>query len=159
VVSILYFAYGSNLLRERLLARCPTLTYAGRATLPAHRLTFDKQSRDGSGKCALESSDTAEGPAYERTSVKVLRAGEPITAVTYDARQRESGSLPYDWYLALVVAGAEQQGLSKVYVNRLRATSFLVDRDLERRARTDAIEALKLAGMAGVLEELVKRYR
>lgn len=169
MANILYFAYGSNLLRERLLARCPNLSYAGRVTLPAHRLTFDKSSVDGSGKCAIEPTqadevlgvlwnvptealaelDRAEGVGngYERRTVDIVMCdGRAVDAMTYGATKRQSGLKPYDWYLALVIAGAMQQGLSDAYIERLRATPFTADADLQRGTRRDALEVLSLAG-------------
>lgn len=48
---IYYFAYGSNMLTERLIARTPSARPVGTSLLPGHRLTFHKRGRDGSGKC------------------------------------------------------------------------------------------------------------
>jgi hypothetical protein len=40
--------------------------------------------------------------------------------------------LPFRWYLDFVVAGAEENGLPSDYCDRLRATAFVEDTDLER---------------------------
>jgi len=171
---VLYFAYGSNLLRERLLPRSPNLAFEGRALLADHRLTFDKVSTDMSGKCAFEASagevvqgvlwriprgdlmalDRHEGVGngYERCVMPVTReGGEPAQAVTYRATQAQRGRQAYDWYLALVIAGASQQSLPVNYVAGLRDTPFRVDGETHRKSRLDAIEALSAAGMLGVL--------
>ena len=132
--SIIYFAYGSNLLRERLLARCPSLSFASRAVLAGHQLAFDKASIDKSGKCAfvraegenvlgvlwdVPNEDLGEldkhegvGNGYEQCIVSVAREdGNTVEAVTYRATKHQQGLQPFDWYLALVVAGAVQQQL------------------------------------------------
>lgn len=176
--STLYFAYGSNLLRERLLARCPGMTPAGLATLPGHRLTFDKVSKDGSGKCAFEAVDEGEdevlgalwnvpvaelceldrveggGYGYERCQVPVRQADRECEALTYRATSRRAGLQPYDWYLALVLAGGNQQGMPKAYIDRLREKPFLRDNDVERKTRREALEALAAADMLHVLDAL-----
>ena len=174
---LLYFAYGSNLLRERLLPRCPNLVFEGRAVLTDHRLTFDKVSTDLSGKCAFEAAageavhgvlwriprgDLVEldrhegvGYGYEQCVMPVAReGGDAVPAVTYRATQLEPGKEPYDWYLALVIAGAGQQKLPADYVARLRGTSYRVDGDMSRPSHLDAIEALTHAGMLSVLDAL-----
>lgn len=176
--STLYFAYGSNLLRERLLARCPGITYAGLATLPGHRLTFDKVSNDGSGKCAFEAFndranevrgvlwnvpvaelgelDRVEGAGYgyERCQVIVRQVSRECEVLTYRATNRQAGLQPYDWYLALVLAGATQQGMPEAYIDRLRERPFRQDSDTARKARMEALEALAAADMLHVLEAL-----
>lgn len=173
-----YFAYGSNLLRERLLARCPGVTYAGLATLPGHRLTFDKVSKDGSGKCAfeaisgsenevlgvlwdvpiaeLDALDNAEGVGYgyERYQVTVQQAGRERDVLTYRATDCRAGLQPYDWYLALVLAGAIQQGMPAAYIDRLREMPFRQDSDAQRKTRREAWEALAHADMLHVLDAL-----
>lgn len=173
----LYFAYGSNLLRERLLARCPNLTFVGLATLAAHRLTFDKVSSDGSGKCTFEPDDAGEvsgvlwevleseledldlaegaGNGYERCRLTVLHADRKSEVLTYRATDFRPDLPPYDWYLALVVAGAKQQKLPEDYVKGLLATHFEVDPVINRRARRRALTALEDAGMMEVLYGLV----
>jgi hypothetical protein len=176
----LYFAYGSNLLRERLLPRCPNLVLEGRALLAEHGLVFDKVSSDTSGKCAFVSAAHAAvhgtlwrllqddlmeldrhegvGVGYERCVMPVMREdGCTELAVTYRATRLETGLLPFDWYLALVIAGASQQGLPEDYVAQLRASPFRVDSDIRRKARLEAIDALTNAGMMDVLRELQRR--
>jgi hypothetical protein len=54
--TFLYFAYGSNMLTRRLVASTPSATPVGIAYLEGYRLTFDKASRDGSGKCDIEAT-------------------------------------------------------------------------------------------------------
>ena len=177
---VAYFAYGSNMLRERLAARCSGVSFIGRATLPGFRATFDKPSKDGSGKGAFEPADChdlagvlwhvpeAELPAldrhegvgsgYERWRAPVLReSGQRIEALTYRATELRPGLRPYDWYLALVLAGAVQQGLPLEYIRELRATPFNVDTDLRRLGRCAAMRALHEANMLEVYESFSRR--
>ena len=46
-----YFAYGSNMLTERLQARVSSASFKSTAILPDYSLRFHKRSTDGSGKC------------------------------------------------------------------------------------------------------------
>ncbi len=170
---VLYFAYGSNLLRERLLPRGPNLDFVGRAALTDHRRTFDKVSDDTSGKCALEAAlgemahgvlwsiphtDLAQldrhegvGKGYEQCVMPITREnGEVEQAVTYRATRRQHGKQPFDWYLALVIAGATQQELPSEYVDRLRGIPFRRDEDASRKSRCDALDALDRASMMSV---------
>lgn len=176
MTSVLYFAYGSNLLKERLLARCPSTKYQGIAALIDHRRTFDKASKDGSGKCAFESSpgDAVEGVlwlipegelealdrlegvgvGYERWQVAVQENGDTREALTYRATQTKIGLLPYDWYLALVVAGAQQQRLSPAVVEGLRLAPSQRDTDFQRKQRQEALNTLRAAGFGEMADEL-----
>ncbi len=49
----LYFAYGSNLVAERLRGRVESARALEIARLPGRRLALDKLGRDGSGKANL----------------------------------------------------------------------------------------------------------
>ena len=53
---------------------------------------------------------------------------------------------PYDWYHALVLAGAEEHGLPNDHIELLRTSEFLPDTDLSRKGRRDALIALDKAG-------------
>lgn len=167
---IRYFAYGSNMLRERLVSRCAGARLLGRASLPGHRLVFEKRSVDGSAKCAYERSvgDALEGvvwsipdealnaldrlegrgSGYEREQIEVRmeQAGEPVSAMTYRATELVADRQPYDWYLALVRAGADQQGLTPELRNWLATVDATSDPNPERESRQDALAALRTAG-------------
>lgn len=176
-MAALYFAYGSNLLRERLLSRCPRAEFIGRGLLRRHRLSFEKVSTDGSGKCAVERDDGCEvqgvawrvhsseldgldlsegvSRGYERSSVAVELEDATIQdAIAYRATQRDPSLIPYDWYLALVVAGARQQRLGKPYISILRATPWMPDPIESRRSRREAIALLRRAGFGEVANVL-----
>ena len=52
-----YFAYGSNMLTERLRARCPSAVRVGIAEAANFALEFGKRSKDNSGKATLVTAD------------------------------------------------------------------------------------------------------
>ena len=132
--TFIYFAYGSNMLTERLRARCPSAEIIGTADAHGYKICFEKKGKYGSGKATLASSDPrsdkttgilfqinkselgqldrAEGKnkGYYRDDKFPVTSTENgnILAVTYIAEEFVRGLFPYDWYLALVVAGAMQ---------------------------------------------------
>ncbi len=175
--AVVYFAYGSNLLRERLLARCPNAILVGKASLPGSCVTFGKLSADGSGKAALEPDedglacgvlwtvpflelpalDRLEGNSrgYERVQIRATGAdGISVDAMTYFATRLLPGLKPYDWYVALVVAGAMQQELPHDYIHRLESTSSMPDPNRQRRTRRDALDALSRSGFQEMVDVL-----
>lgn len=104
---ILYFAYGSNMLAQRLTARCSSARVHCIGAVAGYALAFSKKSKDGSGKATLIASkdrassvqgvvfelarneldelDRSEGrgKGYERI-VKVRAAhGATLKAITY----------------------------------------------------------------------------
>ncbi|WP_112322575.1 gamma-glutamylcyclotransferase family protein [Oceanibium sediminis] len=166
---MLYFAYGSNLLTHRLLARCPSARVHGTARLAGHRVTFEKYSFiDGSGKATLRSAPGAEahgvlyalpdaelamldaiegvGKGYDRVQgISVQTAAGSVTATTYIASDLRAALAPFDWYLALIFAGAEEHGLSHVTAS-LRATPTQADPVADRPVRLAALAALTAGG-------------
>lgn len=167
--SVRIFAYGSNMLVSRFVARAPRARLLGVARLPGYRITWDKRSVDGSGKCHVEqglphemvwgvgyecapsdlrSVDAAEGPGYERVTVTVELAGQPVDMHCYRARShwRSAGLLPYDWYRELVLAGACEHGHPSEYVAALRAVPAVTDPDPNRPGRLAALAALGAHG-------------
>lgn len=167
-----YFGYGSNMLTQRLTAanRCPNARLVGVATVEAFHLDFSKRSkRDGSGKAtlrprnagrvygvlfdiplteldALNREEGLNSGYYLVDDFKVSYAGETVTARAYLAEKNEEDLRPFDWYLALTVAGAHQHQIPADYVANLRATPYTVDNDLSRASRKEALNALHLAG-------------
>ena len=59
-----YFAYGSNMLRERLLKRVPGATVTGLASVRGRILRFQKKSSDGSAKCDLARTQCDDDQAW-----------------------------------------------------------------------------------------------
>ena len=129
---IQYFAYGSNMLRARLLDRGVVLLDEGQPVQIAnHKLVFNKKSDDGSSKAnlmpaadvttwgilfsvdpnSLSGLDAAEGAPmhYRRDAATVRTQQGDREAITYFAQSDKLLSIsdrPWDWYLALIVAGA-----------------------------------------------------
>ena len=117
------------MLHSRLQARCPSAKPLGNAKAQGYRLEFSKKSVDGSGKATLVASDDGSkipgilytisdedqvkldraegaGSGYERLNDFLVETEDgPKIAITYLADMTESNLIPYDWYLALVVAG------------------------------------------------------
>lgn len=161
--TFLYFAYGSNMLTRRLRKRTPSAVVIGTGFVEGHRLTFDKVSTDGSGKCNIESTndradrvygvlfsiemseardlDEAEGlgRVYQKSEVRVVSPTGALTAVAYIADNTNPLLLPYDWYKDFVVRGAVEHKLPAVYVRRLQTTGSQRDPNEKRRTRNEAV--------------------
>jgi gamma-glutamylcyclotransferase len=164
-----YFAYGSNMLTARLHFRCPGAEKIGPAFLTGYSLCFDKRSRDGSGKCTIRhtgnpsdvvhgvlftipqsqvpSLDRAEGEGtdYDRVAIQAeTKNDKTVPAETYIAKVEkiDRHAIPYDWYLDLVVTGAEQHGLPKAYIEKLRRVRAFPDPMPQRRERLEAVKQL-----------------
>lgn len=169
--TILYFAYGSNMMTARLKARCPSATPVGVAFADDHRLTFWKQGRDGSGKGHLARSpgmaqpgvlftlsendlvalDAIEGAGkgYRRADDFIVRlkdGNRTTPAATYLATTLDETLQPYDWYLALVLAGAREHVFDEEILRQLRATSWREDPEPHRASRHEAIGLITTAG-------------
>lgn len=172
-MTFLYFAYGSNMLSSRLIARCNSARVFGAATAENHTIEFSKPSKDKSGKATLilsdesdvhtqgvlfeintaelQSLDKAEGAGYgyvrnDAFSVVLSDDGTVVTAVTYIADKLQAGIKPFDWYLALVVAGALEHNLDDHHIDSLLAVPYDNDLDIDRQSRRDALAALSKHG-------------
>lgn len=161
--TFLYFAYGSNMLSRRLLARTPSAFVSAMGYVSGRRLTFDKMSSDGSGKWDIERTanptdrvygvvfkvacdekarlDVAEGlgKGYREEPVTAVVSSGPVDALAYVATAKEPALRPYHWYKALVVAGACEHGLPQPYVEWLRTIDSKPDPKAERRAENEAL--------------------
>ena len=163
-----YFAYGSNMLAERLQARI-TAENPTRYSLECHRLRFHKRSSDCSGKCNViftgQSSDVVHGVIFDvpenqiteldthegvgfgyiRKQCRFLIEGVENDVFIYvaDADHIDDALVPYRWYLELVLSGAEQNGLPRDYVSGLCAMPFTRDPKPDRETRLEALEALE----------------
>ena len=168
---MLYFAFGSNLLPARLQRRCPKARVLTPALARGYCVVFDKLSEDTSGKAnlvACHAADAAIGVVYELAEddlyaldafegsgyrredefpVTSIATGEELRACTYVARQRVPGLRPYDWYLAMVLAGLAHHGIEDSYVEKMRMTRFDTDALESRQARRNALRDLEAAGI------------
>ncbi len=172
------------MLTERLTAsnRCPSAKPVGTAYARGRKLDFTKQSKDLSGKATLAEAENSHqygvlfeidkselpcldreegyGNGYERddTFMVVRPDGERVASVTYIASSPKAGLIPYDWYLALIVAGANQHGLPAEQIKSLQSTAFeCVDKNARAiTGRRNAMDALAEAGfdsIAGILNQ------
>lgn len=163
--TFMYFAYGSNMLTSRLTAqdRAPSAVKVGIGFLDCRRLTFDKLSQDGSGKCDAEWTekdsdrvygviftikskdeeklDKAEGlnNGYKKESVTVFTNDGSVNAVTYIATKKETVLRPYRWYKALTVAGAVEHNLPRNYIEWLRTIEAVEDPNIQRREKNEKV--------------------
>lgn len=122
---ILYLAYGSNMLPERMMRRCPGATALGVARLPdyrlAERLYADIDFSEGESVFGvlyliterdMRSLDAYEGypKVYRREWLEVEYRGESYTALTYEmsaATKIARDGQPYpDDYRKMCSAGA-----------------------------------------------------
>lgn len=170
--TIRYFAYGSNMLTQRLQKRCKSARVIGHAWVDGYSLVFQKRSKDGSGKATLVKADDPTARAYgvifsidEKETDDLDRAegagyacikdfkvfSDPATCVevvTYLAVPEASNAalVPYDWYRDIVIAGARQNDLPDEYIKRLVAVAAVPDPLPNRPERLAALELLKKAG-------------
>ncbi len=163
---IIYFAYGSNMFSPRLRERVPSAVAIGTGFVNERRLTFDKVSCDGSGKCDIQASknqkdqvygvlfeiaaeekrnlDEAEGlgKGYGEEQVKVvIMAGGIYEAITYVAypSAKDPKQKPYHWYKALVIAGAVEHSLPYAYIEWMRTFHSKPDLDDKRCAENESL--------------------
>ncbi len=174
-MSVLVFAYGSNLCLERLRARTPSARVVATGFLRGHALRWHKRSRDGSGKCdAFVSGDATDlvwGAVYELSAadkpvldhfegvgddyfereVVIETSGARIAgAVAYLANPRwiDAEARPYSWYKEFVVRGAAQHRLPRDYRSVLEAVDVIEDPDRSRHQREAAVLASVSPGSA-----------
>ena len=164
-----YFAYGSNMLTQRLQARVSSAKNPRPLALRGHQLHFHKRSSDCSGKCNIVATSCAGdvvhgvlfevddiqmctldcfegvGYGYRRAEITVSLDGIEGKASVYVAEKDaiDDALRPYRWYWDLVIAGAEQHRLPHHYVAWLRAVPFTPDPKPNRKTRLKALEVLR----------------
>jgi gamma-glutamylcyclotransferase len=157
---MLNFAYGSNLLAERLLARVPQARFVGICWLIGWRFALNIRSEDGSAKAnaihtgrledvlhgALYELDDAGkavldrfedvGGSYRIEDATAETAGGPREVHLYagNASRFVENLPPYDWYLGFILAGARQRGLPVEFIKWLEAVRVIPDPDARRAA-------------------------
>lgn len=155
-----YFAYGSNLLRQRLLARTPSARVLTTARLVGHELCFHKAGSDGSGKADARSTEQFShevwgvvyelsqqekrvldeieglGRGYRQKTLVLETHSGPLTAFAYLAMPafHDGAMVPFHWYKRFVLAGAIQHGFPESYIEGIRKIASRLDPD-EVRAR------------------------
>ena len=168
---MLYLAYGSNLLPQRLRARVPSARSVTTVRLGGWSLAFHKRGQDGSAKCDLvrTSDDTriAHGAIYRihPSHRSVLDEAEGLGQGYELAWLRLEGIgkvflyrampghidphlKPFSWYVDFVRAGACHHGFPSDYVSAIASVACVADPDTKRNRLNRAILA---AGGATVI--------
>ena len=152
------------MLQRRLLERTPSAKTIGVGFVVGRRLAFHKLSKDGSGKCDIETTnsdtdktygvlfeitcnekqklDRAEGLGHGYKEERLLvkhHSGKEISAIAYVATNIERAIQPYHWYKALVVSGASENELPQSYVEWLRTFLSQADPDTDRREKNERL--------------------
>lgn len=156
-MALTYFAFGSNMLLDRIKERVPSACVLGNAALCGYTLRFNKLSKDGSGKANIVPStdpravvhgvlyrldederprlDRAEGlgQGYRIRHVRVRRDGEGAEeeAFTYVASPEaiRDDPPPVRSYRDMVIQGATQNQLPEYYVRQIEAVAADEDPD------------------------------
>ena len=163
----LYFAYGSNMLKQRLKERVGWAEFFSNAWIRGYEVRFRKISIDGSGKADLvETGDledivhgvvyqfdpdhwhaldkhegaTGNNPGYDRVPIQVHTDCGNRDVTTYLARRgRIDESLkPYTWYRDLILCGAEQHELPEDYRQKIENIVDIPDPEENRPGKIEA---------------------
>lgn len=150
------------MLTARLRARCPSALALSTARLDDHDIAFDKIGQDGSGKAtvlpltgasvhgvlyALDDADLdllddieGRGRGYDRRLLTIHRDQHEASAFAYVAPPecRDARLMPFDWYLALVVAGAHEHEMVPEWIARLADRPCIPDPDTTRPRQIEA---------------------
>jgi cation transport regulator ChaC len=144
-----YFAYGSNLLSEQMIARTGPICNGDErpriARLPNYRLAFNMLGEDGQiyanivtpgdgvlgvvYRCGSKSLEKLDGyeRGYERQALAVIDdRGVKLRVVAYIARPESvtAEGRPSAAYLQKIMTGACQHGLPEEYLRTLEATAM-----------------------------------
>jgi gamma-glutamylcyclotransferase (GGCT)/AIG2-like uncharacterized protein YtfP len=141
----LYFAYGSNMSKAAMAARCPHARALGTATLRGWRFIVAESGYasivpEAGGAvfgvlwrltprdvAALDAYENVAGGLYLRRTVAVRHGGETKPAMVYVARRSGEGR-PRPGYLDQIVGAACEWNLPDDYVRALRARPRLFPR-------------------------------
>ena len=137
-MSVLYFAFGSNMVAAQMAARCTGAEFLGTAALPDHRFRI---GRRGYGTVVPEPGATVHGvlwrlreedeaalDVYEgvrhglyQKVTRVVRkdAGDEHPALVYVATDPTPGAA-VPGYVEKMVAAAEEHGFPQAYCEELR---------------------------------------
>ncbi len=150
--------------RLTIASRAPSAEFSGIGILDGYKLFFHKVGKDGSGKCnimktgfagdrvygviyelledefiALDKEEDIQRGGYCRKQISVhsLEADSKVVVEAYFANFDfiDNEVLPFDWYRALILAGACHHKLPYGYVESIGNIATLVDSDQDRRDR------------------------
>ncbi len=136
---------------RRLVARLPSARVFTTGFVTGYRLTFDKASKDGSGKCDCEYTGNdgdrvygvifmvahneraaldrfeGAGAGYDARSIWIETAAGGLVALTFIATNKQPGLGPYHWYKQYVLMGAREANLPEDYVRTIEAVVSIDD--------------------------------
>jgi hypothetical protein len=136
----LHFAYGSNMSRALMTARCPGATALGVATLAGWRFVVNP---DGVGSLApaaggitygvlwrvtlrdltaINTYESVDTELYHRRRLPVQFGSRRLSALVYIARRKGEGR-PRPGYISLVLAAPREWQLPEPYVDTLQRWS------------------------------------
>ena len=163
-----YAAYGSNLHPVRLARRIASARLIGTTYLPDWSLRFHKRSVDASGKCSIQQGssgvhfaiyDISEadkqildgiegaGSGYSEISL-VMPAYGRCFSYTASETYIDDTLEPYDWYRALVLAGARLLAFPKDYVSAIAGVSACRDPEPARHQEMwDLVDLIQVQGL------------
>jgi hypothetical protein len=147
---MIYFAYGSNLNLSQMKARCPGAKKIGIGRLHGYEICFPRKSssRQGKGVASIcekpgtfvegvlfqltnsdwNRLDEYEGvpDSYARKLVTIsMIGGKKIVGETYLANTMEGGPFkPSKVYIDLIIQGAQENGLSVDYIEKLKKVEY-----------------------------------
>lgn len=150
------------MLTGRLQQRCGTARVLGPATAAGYAIQFSKKGRDGSGKASIRRTDArgalVHGVLFEidvseraildrfESHPSGYKRDDHFIVETADARNRlevstyiaadnkiDESLKPFDWYLALVIAGVIQHKLPDDYLEAFIKTECVRDPDHDNR--------------------------
>ena len=163
------FAYGSNMNINRLKERVPSAIKVCNSSVEGYKFLFNKKSNvDGSAKGNIhQTNDAADkvwgvvfeiaesdksgldkveglGKGYNEQQIELLDdKGNAVQAQVYvaDAGAINNEVVPFDWYKAFIVSGAEQNNLPADYTKTLKNATAKVDKNVQRSQQQQAILA------------------
>jgi gamma-glutamylcyclotransferase len=163
-----YFAYGANVHPGWLRRRIPDAALVGAGVLQGYSMAFRKRGRDGAARSDAFPSDApaaalpgalyllrasdldrlgAAGAGYRATRVDVAGASGKFNAVMWvaDTAEIATGLVPWDWYVALIRAGAALLDLPAGHRRWLASVPTAADPDAARVALAHAVIAADTA--------------
>jgi len=138
-MSMLYFAYGSNMYSMRMCERVPSAVTVGIARLQHHYVICNKLGKDGTAKANIVPRRNASiyGVLYEinadefnlldvketgyRRVEKIFlnQLDQEVCAQTYVAFHLTHQPVTTGWYKSLMIQGATEHGLPDDYIQTL----------------------------------------
>jgi gamma-glutamylcyclotransferase (GGCT)/AIG2-like uncharacterized protein YtfP len=142
-------------------SRAPSASCIGVGMLRGYQIRFNKKGKDGSAKCnalktdnvgdavygvvyhvadeemlLLDKEEDVERGGYSRikVNIKMLYGSREVPVACYFANPKfiDDSLHPFQWYKALVVAGAHEHNLPEEYVQVLWEHPDIYDTDKER---------------------------